>query len=156
MSGIWRNLLTLLFAFFSRDESILKTGCSCTFLVTPFDVGVSRLKSDKYWQLAESAQLDFGLRSGLVRRMRQAGCSMVNVTQHIQFDSPAKLFDRTTVQTNIIFADAKHIYFQHLYSVNGRECATAIVKGKFKAGRMTQSALELTGLTFAVKPSFLM
>ena len=111
MSGIWRNLLTLLTAVFSKDQSILKTGCSCTFLITPFDVGISALKSDKYWQLAESAQLDFGLRSGLVRRMRQAGCSMVNVTQNIQFESPVKLFDRTTVQTNIVFADAKYVYF---------------------------------------------
>ena len=155
MSGIWRNLLTLLLAVFSRDESILKTGCFCTFLVTPFDVGVSTLKSDKYWQFAESAQLDFGARSGLMRRMRQAGCSMVNVTQNIQFDSPVKLFDKVTVQTNIVFVDAKHIYFQHVYSVKGNACATAIVKGKFKAGRMTQSALELTGLTFSAKPSFL-
>ena len=156
MSGIWRNLLTLLTAVFSKDQSILKTGCSCTFLVTPFNVGISALKSDKYWQLAESAQLDFGLRSGLVRRMRQAGCSMVNVTQNIQFESPVKLFDRTTVQTNIVFADAKYVYFQHVYSAKGHACATAIVKGKFKAGRITKSALELTGLTFAVKPSFLM
>ena len=111
MSGIWRNLLTLLAAFFSRYESILKTGCSCTFLVTPFDGGVSTLKSDKYWQFAESAQLDFGMRSGLIQRVQRVGCSMVNVTQNIQFDSQAKLFDKLTFQTNIVFADAKYIYF---------------------------------------------
>ena len=155
MSGIWRNLLTLLAAVFSRDQSVLKTGCSCTFLITPFDVGISILKSDKYWQLAESAQLDFGVRSGLIRRMRQVGCSLVNVTQNIQFHSPARLFDKVNVQTTIVFADAKHIHFQHVYCVKGHVCATALVKGKFKVGRITQSALELTGLTFADKPSFL-
>ena len=155
MSGIWRNLLTLLIAVFSKDQSILRTGCSCTFLITPFDVGISTLKSDKYWQLAESAQLDFGVRSGLVRRMQQVGCSMVNVTQNIQFHSPARLFDKVTVQTEIVFADARYIYFQHVFSVKSRICATALVKGKFKVGRATHSALELTGLAFAAKPSIL-
>jgi hypothetical protein len=85
MSGFWRNLLTLLMALFKRDSAILQTGCTCTFWVTPFDVGIRTLKSDKYLQLAESAQLDFGVRSGLLGRMRKAGCLMVNVEQKIQF-----------------------------------------------------------------------
>ena len=58
MSGFWRNLLTMLMALFKRTPAIMQTGCFCTFWVTPFDVGNSTLKSDKYLQLAESAQLD--------------------------------------------------------------------------------------------------
>ena len=146
MSGIWRNFLTFLFALFKRDSSIMQSGCTCTFWVTPFDVGIHTLKSDKYLQLVEAAQLDFGLRSGLLGRMRQARCAMVNVEQLVQFNRPIKLFDRVYVQTNIVFADAKFVHFLHAFSVKGQPCASVSVQAKFKAGRMTQSAAELTGL----------
>ena len=152
MSGLWRNLLTLLIALFKRDPAILQTGCFCTFWVTPFDVGISTLKSDKYLQLAEAAQLDFGVRSGLLDRMRQAHCAMVNVEQRIQFTQPIKLFDKVCVQTTIVFADARFVNFQHLFTVGGQQCASVLVKAKFKAGRITQSATELTGLSFSGKP----
>ena len=152
MSGFLRNFLTLLAALFKRDPAILQTGCSCTFWVTPFDLGIRTLKSDKYLQLAESAQLDFGVRSGLLGRMRRARCSMVNLEQQIQFTQPTKLFDKVCVKTTIVFADAKFVHFQHLFSVDGRQCASVLVKAKFKAGRITKSAIDLTGLCFSNKP----
>lgn len=148
MSGFWRNLFAVFGALFHRDDAIMQTGCSCSFWVTPFDVGVQTLKSDKYLQLAESAQLDFGVRSGLLKRMRHARCAMVNVEQQIQFGQPIKLFDRVGVKTSIVFADAKFVQFQHLYFVRDQQCACVTVKAKFKAGHITQSALELTGLNF--------
>ena len=92
MSGFWRNLLTVVLALFKRDLAILQTGCACNFWVTPFDVGVRTLKSDKYLQLAEAAQFDFGVRSGLLKRMQQARCSMVNVGQQINFGKPITPF----------------------------------------------------------------
>lgn len=144
MSGFWRNLLTMLFALFKRNPAILQTGCTCTFWVTPFDVGIRTLKSDKYLQLAEAAQLDFGVRSGLLRRMRGAGCAMVNVEQQIVFTQPIKLFDKVYVYTKIAFADAKFVHFLHTYAVRGEQYATVKVKAKFKAGRMTQSAVDMT------------
>lgn len=152
MSGFWRNLLTMLMALFKRDPAVLQAGCSCTFWVTPFDVGIHTLKSDKYLQLAESAQLDFGVRSGLLGRMRQARCAMVNVEQHVQFTTPIKLFDEVCVKTTIVFTDAKFVHFQHLFNVKGQQCASVQVKAKFKAGRITQSAANLTGLNFLDKP----
>ena len=147
MSGFWRNLLTLLFALFKRDLAILQTGCTCTFWVTPFDVGIRTLKSDKYLQLAEAAQLDFGVRSGLLGRMRRARCAMVNIEQQILFTQPIKLLDKVCVNTTIVFADVRFVHFQHLFSVRGQQCAIVQVKAKFKAGRITQSATDLTGLT---------
>ena len=144
MSGFWRNLLTLMLAVFKRDSAILQSGCPCTFWVTPFDFGVQTLKSDKYLQLVEAAQLDFGVRCGLLKRMQQARCSMVNVEQQINFGKPIALFNRVCVQTNIVFADARFIHFRHVFSVGGVSCANVVVKAKFKAGRITQSAVEMT------------
>ena len=92
MSGFWRNLLTVVFALFKRDSAILQTGCFCNFWVMPFEVGFRTLKSDKYLRLAEAAQLDFGVRGGLLKRMQQARCPMVNVTQQINFGNPHRAF----------------------------------------------------------------
>jgi acyl-CoA thioesterase FadM len=149
LAGLWRNLLTLLVALLKRNPAILQTGCSCAFWVTPMDVGIRTLKSDRYLQLAEAAQLDFGVRSGLLGRMRQARCAMVNVEQLVQFNRPIKLFDRVCVHTTIVLADAKFVHFLHSFAVKDQPCASVTVKAKFKAGRVTQSAAEITGLVFA-------
>lgn len=144
VSGFWRNLFTVLLALFKRNPAILQTGCACNFWVTPFDVGVQTLKSDKYLQLVEAAQLDFGVRSGLLKRMQRARCSMVNVEQQINFARPITLFNRVCVQTNIVFADARFVHFHHVFSVVGVTCANAVVKARFKAGRITQFGVEMT------------
>ena len=151
MSGFWRNLMTLLIALFKRDPATMQTGCICTFWVTPFDVGIRTLKSDKYLQLAEAAQLDFGVRSGLLGRMRQARCSMVNVEQQVLFTQAIRLFDTVCVRTKIVFADAKFVHFLHTYTVQGQQCTTVMVKAKFKAGRITQSALDMTSFVPSTK-----
>ena len=152
VSGFWRNLLTVIVALFKRDAAILQTGCFCFFWVTPFDVGVRTLKSDKYLQLVEAAQLDFGVRSGLLRRVRRALCAMVNIEQQIQFNQPIELFNRVCVQTNIVYADAKFVHFLHTFYAKGQQCARVAVKAKFKKGSITQSALQLTGFASTNKP----
>ncbi len=148
MSGFWRSLLTLLVALLKRDSETLQNGCFCTFWVTPFDVGLRILKSDKYLQLAEAAQLDFGVRSGLLQRMRRVHCAMVNVEQQVQFMKPITLFSRIHVHTSIVSVDAKFVNFLHVYSVKGQHCADVTVKAKFKSGRITQSAADLTSAIF--------
>lgn len=143
MSGFWRNLLTVLFAIFKKDTQILRVGCMCQFFVTPFDVGLKTLKSDKYFQLAESAQIDFGIRSGFLKRMWHAKCAMVNVSQEIQFAKPIKLFDIVQVRTHIASAEPQFIHFEHTYWVREQLCSTVKVKAKFKAGRKTVPANQL-------------
>ena len=153
MSGLLRNLLTLFLAFFRRNSAILREGCICTFWVTPFDVGIRTLKSDKYLQLIEAAQLDFGVRSGLVSRMRRLHCAMVNVEQHVLFSKPIKLLDKVCIHTKIASADTKFVHFSHTVYVRSQQCATITVKAKFKTGRITQSALDLTEPDPAIKSS---
>jgi acyl-CoA thioesterase FadM len=154
VAGFWRNLLTFLIALFKRNPKILQTGCDCTFWVTPFDVGVRTLKSDRYLQIAEAAQIDFGVRSGLLKRMRRARCSMVNVEQQIHFMNAIKLFSRVRVHTSIVSVDAKFVHFLHAYSVKDHHCANVMVKAKFKSGRITQSASDLTGLVLTLPKHF--
>ena len=69
---------------------------------------------------------------------------MVNVEQQIKFGKPITLFDRVCVQTNIVFADARFVHFQHVFSVGSLTCANVIVKAKFKAGSLIQFAVDMT------------
>lgn len=114
-------------------------------------MGISAFKSDKYIQLAEAAQLVFGVRSGLMGRMWRVRCAMVNIEQQVQFSHPIKLFDRVCVRTSSAFADAKFVHFSHTFNVRGQQCATVTVKAKFKAGRTTQFASDLTEFDPAIK-----
>ena len=117
-----------------------------------FVTATSRSANICNWQKLHS--LIFGVRSGLLSRMRRTRCAMVNVEQQIQFNLPIKLFDRVCVNTNIVFADSKFVYFLHTYTVKGLSCANVTVKAKFEAGRITQSAVDLTGLVFTVAKPF--
>ena len=57
---------------------------------------------------------------------------------------PSHFFNSVRIQTNIVFADARSVHFRHVFSVCGVTYANVVVKAKFKAGRITQSAVELT------------
>jgi hypothetical protein len=146
MSGFWRNFLAVCFAFWQRDRKFLTSGCDCWFWVTPWDVGLRTLKSDRYFQMVEAAQLDFGIRSGLLQAMRQNSCVMVNAEQHIQFAHPILVLNRVRVLTRISASDDKFIRFEHVFYRGGQLCATVRVKAKFKRGRLTISLTQLTRL----------
>lgn len=146
MSGLWRNFLTVCLAVWRRDRQILTKGCDCWFWVSPFDVGIRTLKSDRYFQMAEAAQLDFGIRSGLLQAMRQNSCVMVNLEQHIQFAQPFHVLNRVRVLTRVSSSDDKFIHFEHEFYRGTQRCATVHVKAKFKRGRLTISPTQLTRL----------
>jgi acyl-CoA thioesterase FadM len=143
MSGLWRNFLTLCWAVWRRDRQILTKGCDCWFWVSPLDVGIRTLKSDRYFQMAEAAQLDFGIRSGLLSAMRKSSCVMVNAEQHIQFLQPIQMLNRVRVLTRISASDDKFIHFEHVFYRGEQLCATVRVKAKFKRGRLTIAPTEL-------------
>ena len=65
-------------ALLEYNEATVLRGCPCAFLIMPFDVDFHTLKSDKYIELAEGAQLDFGVRCGSLRLMRRARCAIGN------------------------------------------------------------------------------
>lgn len=145
MSGLLRNLLTLLMAL-RHWRSVPPLGrTSAWFLITPLDTGIATLKSDKYLQLAESAQVDFIIKTGLLPAMRRQGCAFVNLAQLVRFAKPVKLFDRVRVDTHIAFADAKHAWFQHTVHRGPDLCAQVLVKMKFKRGALTVAPAAFIG-----------
>ena len=107
MIGLARNLTTLVQALFAPKEQPPPSRVTSRFRVTPFDVGIRVLKSDRDLQLAEAAQLDFLVRTGCIGPVLRAGLGFVNASQLIRFARPIGLFQRDEEETSIVFADDK-------------------------------------------------
>lgn len=155
MSGLLRNLLTILHALWHARSADPQSRTVVQFRVTPFDTGIATLKSDCYLQMAESAQLDYGIRTGLLQGMLRQGYSFVNASQLVRFARPVRLFNRVTVVSQVIHADAKHAYFHHVFTVGTLLHADVLVKVKFKKGRLTIAPAELLGTFAGPKPVLL-
>ncbi len=160
MSGLIRNFLTLVRALlarcFERGRASAGDKVCCYFWISPWDTGINTLKSDKYFQLAESAQLDFGIKTALLGRMLSRGVAFVNVAQMVSFVRPLHLFQRVKVETHVLYADEKCAYFSHAYYAGDTLHAELLVRMKFKCGRLTVDPFELLGLRFKEQPAQLL
>lgn len=155
MSGLLRNLLTILCALWHVRSAQPQSPTLVHFRVTPLDTGIATLKSDRYLQMAESAQLDYVIRTGLLGVMLRRGCSFVNASQLVRFSRPVRLFSRVAVASRLVYADARCAYFHHVFSVGTAVHAEVFVKMKFKKGRLTIAPAELLGDFSGAKPALL-
>jgi len=152
MSGLLRNLLTLLAALPRRGSCKPYDSVASSYRVTPLDVGVAVLKSDRYLQIAEAAQLDFLLKTGLMAGLLKQRVAFVNLAQQVRFGASVRLFDKVRVDTRVIHADSKCAYFSHAFSVGGQARAEVLVKMKFKHGRLTVPPQQVLGPFSGGKP----
>jgi acyl-CoA thioesterase FadM len=111
------------------------------------------LKSDKYLQLVEAAQVDFLIRTRLVNRLLGDGVRFVNASQLVKFSRPVGMFQRVRMETAIVFADDKCVYFSHELFIGEHKHGEVLVKMKFKKGAVTIRPGELIDHAFTVKPS---
>ena len=153
LSGLLRNLLTLLQALFSRAPVDPRSRVDTHFRVTPFDCGIGTLKSDKYLQLAEAAQVDYLVRTGLLRRLLREGVRFVNAAQLVKFSRPVGMFRRVRMETVIVFADDKCVYFSHALFIGAQRHGEVLVKMKFKQGAVTVRPDALIDHAFMAKPA---
>ncbi len=152
LSGLLRNLLTLLQAFLSREVVSATSPVITHFWVTPFDCGISTLKSDKYLQLAEAAQIDYLVRTRLFHTLLRDRLRFVNASQLVKFSRPINIFRRVRMETEIVFADNKCVYFSHGLFLGKEKHAEVLVKMKFKRGAITIPPGELIDHVFSAKP----
>ena len=152
MSGLLRNLIAFVIGLFAFGSKAVADVIAIRFLITPFDAGVRVLKSDKYLQFAETAQLAYLLKTGKLFIVLQAGASFVNVAQLVKFARPIPIFARVRVDTQLIFADERCAYFSHILHVSDRPAAEVLVKMKFKKGRMTVPPTTFLLTDFAGMP----
>lgn len=145
MAGLLRNLLVILRALFSYRSATPLSATRVDFWVTPLDTGITTLKSDRYFQMAESAQVDYVIRTGLIRDMLAGGYSFVNLSQWSRFLKPVRLFSRITVVTRVLYADDKCAWFHHSFQAGQAIHAEVFVKMKFKKGPVTVAPAQLLG-----------
>ena len=152
MSGLLRNLLTLVLAWLRPGQADPWARRVCHFHISPLDCGTRVLKSDKYLQLAEAAQLDFLVGANLFGKLLRERIGFVNASQLVKFARPIGMFSRVRVETAIIFADDKCAYFSHALFVADQPCGEVLVKMKFKRGPVTVRPRDLLGDSVRLKP----
>lgn len=152
MSGLVRNLITIIQALLSRGVFTCESKITSHFWVTPFDSGTRVLKSDKYLQFAESAQVDFLVKTKLFGKLVRRGIAFVNASQLVKFAKPIRLFERVRVETEVVFSDERCAYFSHALFVGDRRCGEVLVKMKFKKGSVTVHPVEVVGPCISAKP----
>lgn len=152
MPGLVRNLSMFVSALTAASvEATARTICHVR--VTPFDAGLRVLKSDKYLQLAESAQIDYLVKTRLLQVLLRRKLQFVNASQLIKFSRPIAMFARARIETELAFADEKCAYFSHAFFVGERKHGEVLVKMKFKDGSRTVRPSELIGCAFGTKPA---
>ena len=153
MSGLLRNIIAVVIGLFAYASKAVEDVTEIKFLVTPFDSGVRVLKSDKYLQFAETAQVDYLLKTGKLVSILQSGASFVNVAQLVKFVHPVPVFARVRVETQLIYTDEKCAYFLHVMHSKGSPAAEVLVKMKFKKGRVTVPPQTFLPAGFAAVPA---
>jgi acyl-CoA thioesterase FadM len=153
LSGLLRNLLTLLQASLARGVVGAQSRVITHFRVTPLDCGIGTLKSDKYLQLAEAAQIDYLVRTGLFYTLLRGGVRFVNASQLVKFSRPVGMFQRVRMETAMVFADDKCAYFSHELFSGEHKHGEVLVKMKFKKGALTVRPGDLIDHAFAAKPA---
>ena len=152
MSGLLRNFITFLLGLSAYGSKTIGEVTKLDFWVTPFDSGIRVLKSDKYFQLAEAAQIDYLIKVGKFFKIVQSGASFVNVAQIVKFAKPVSIFSRIRVETQLIYADEKCAYFAHAMYSRHEQVAEVLVKMKFKTGRITVAPSVFLPMSFAEVP----
>lgn len=139
-----RVLVTALLAALVPRASPARS-IECRFRVMPWDVGIATFKSDRYFAVADLAQADFGVRTGLLGQFLRRRIRWVNLAQSATFERPLRLFQRYTVTTAVVCTDGKHAYFSHRFTSPRGAHAEVLVKVKFKIRSRTLPPRELLG-----------
>ena len=144
--------MTLLRAFLSREVVSTHARVITHFWVTPFDCGIRTLKSDKYLQFAEAAQIDYLIRARLIHTLLRDRVRFVNTSQLVKLSRPVGMFQRVRIETELIFADNKCAYFSHQLFRGNDQHGEVLVKMKFKKGALTIRPGVLIDHAFTTKP----
>ena len=153
MSGLLRNIIAFFVGLVAFGSKTVEDVTEVKFWVTPFDSGIRVLKSDKYLQFAETAQVDYLLKTGKFFKILHGGASFVNVAQLVKFTKPISIFSRVRVETKLIYADNKCAYFSHAMHAQDFQAAEVLVKMKFKKGGITVAPFSFFPVSFTSVPA---
>lgn len=148
MAGLFRNIIAFIIGLLAHGRRAPADTTTARFLITPFDVGMSVLKSDKYLQLVEPAQMDYLLQVGRLFGILRTGARFVNLGQTVRFFRPIPVFSVVRIDTRIAYADEKCAFFASTLHVKGERAAEVLVKMKYKKRGVTVDPRSLLHVHF--------
>lgn len=148
MHLIFRTILHLLL---SRRASALGVHdvSRVALRVLPTDLDVlGHMNNGVYMSLMDLGRMDLMVRAGLWNRMRAAGYYPVMANETITFRKSLQPWTRVILETRIAGYDAKAVYGEQRFVVDGEVYAQAMTRARFlKKGGGTVSMAELSELT---------
>ena len=153
MSGLLRNILALIVGLFSYGRCKPEEITIITVWATPWDTGWRLVKSDKYLQFAETAQIDYLLKTGIFFSLLSRKIGFVNLAQTVRFFKPVSMFSAVQVSTQQIYSDEKCAFFSHRIYAGADLAAEVLVKMKFKQGRLTIAPSTILPAAFTREPA---
>lgn len=153
MSGLLRNILALIIGCLSYGRYKPDAITTINLWATPWDTGWRVVKSDKYLQFAETAQIDYLLKTGMFFSLLSRKIGFVNLAQSVRFFKPVTIFSRIKVSTQLIYSDEKCAYFAHRIHAGTEVAAEVMVKMKFKQGRLTVAPSSILPVFFTNEPA---
>lgn len=137
-----------------RSRCGVLDSCISTLRVYPNDLDVNgHVNNGVYLTYADLGRIDLLLRSGYFGRVFKQGWYPVVVAQTIRFYKSLKLFQRFTIETQVIGWDEKNVLMQQRFECGGHLIALAVINVRFlsrKGGSVaTADLLEFLGINEA-------
>lgn len=135
----------LLITAFKRDRCEARGPCISSFRVYPNDLDLNgHVNNGVYLTYADLGRFDLLLRAGYFRKILNHGWYPVVVAETVRFYKSLKLFQRFTIETEVIGWDEKNVLIQQRFERNGQLLALAVVNARFltpKGGSVTTTEL---------------
>jgi acyl-CoA thioesterase FadM len=150
MNLLFRLLRMLLFS--SRKPPVdLFAKCLTRFRVWPTDLDVlGHMNNGKYFSVMDLARVDFMIRCGLAKKMRENDFFPVISAETMHFRKSLKLFMWFDVQTQFFGWDEKHVWLEQIFLRGEEVHARALIKGRIlhKSGKKVgmQECIETLGI----------
>ena len=148
MHMLWRTLLHILFLSRRRDPVGHYDLVRTRFITLPTDVDVNlHINNGVYFSIMDVARFDAIVRSGGMAIARKLGWYPVVVQETISFRKSIALWQRFTIETQVLGLDEKSVFFEQRFVAPGPDgvpeiYAQAFVRTRFlkKAGGSVSSA----------------
>ncbi len=139
------RFLFLLVTASLRDRCKPRGPCRSSFRVYPNDLDVNgHVNNGVYLTYADLGRIDLLLRAGYFRKILKRGWYPVVVAETIRFYKSLKLFQRFTIETEVIGWDEKNVLIQQRFERKGELLALAVINARFlsrKGGSVTTADL---------------
>lgn len=118
------------------------------FRVVPTDLDVlGHMNNGVYFSIMDLGRMDLMIRAGLWKTLRDKGWYPVMASETATFRKSLQPWQRYELESRIVGYDAKAVYVQQRFVVNGEIYADAMTRGRFlKKSGGTVSTAELSEL----------